>query len=85
MVRARPLRREQLAVLGALAVLTAAAWALTLSQMRDMTAMGGPVESPPAFMPPADAMDAHAGGMPVDAPGGSPGSGCSCSWGCGRP
>jgi predicted metal-binding membrane protein len=41
MVRKAPLHREQLAVLAALALLTAAAWALTLTQMQSMAAMGG--------------------------------------------
>ena len=40
MVRKAPLHREQVAVLAALVVLTVAAWALTLAQMRDMAAMG---------------------------------------------
>ena len=40
MVRKAPLHREQVAVLAILVVLTVAAWALTLAQMRDMAAMG---------------------------------------------
>lgn len=40
MVRKIPLHREQVAVLATLALLTLAAWALTLAQMRDMAAMG---------------------------------------------
>ena len=39
MTRDQPLRREQLAVLATLALLTVAAWAATLAQMRDMAAM----------------------------------------------
>jgi predicted metal-binding membrane protein len=41
MIRERPLRREQLVVVAMLALLTVAAWALTLSQMRQMAAMEG--------------------------------------------
>ena len=63
MIRGRPLRREQLVVVAMLALLTVAAWALTLSQMRQMAAMGG---SPAG----ADrgAMSGHpgTGGMPMD-------------------
>jgi predicted metal-binding membrane protein len=46
MVRREPLHREQLAILATLALLTAAAWVLTLRQMQDMAAMGGPAAGP---------------------------------------
>ena len=45
MIRRAPLDREQLAVLAVLALLTAAAWALTLTQMQSMAAMGGAASS----------------------------------------
>lgn len=57
MLRRGPLQREQLAVLATLALLTAFAWVLTLSQMRGM---GGPAEPTPR------AMDhGGMGGMPM--------------------
>jgi predicted metal-binding membrane protein len=41
MIRRAPLHREQLAVLAVLALLTAAAWGLTLTPMQFMATMGG--------------------------------------------
>jgi predicted metal-binding membrane protein len=46
--REAPLRREQLAVLATLAVLTVASWALTLAQMGGMAGMSEPAGNPPA-------------------------------------
>ena len=45
MIRKDPLRREQLAILVLLALLTAMAWALTLAQMSNMAEMGTPAGS----------------------------------------
>jgi predicted metal-binding membrane protein len=50
MLRRAPLGHEQLAVLATLALLTAAAWALTLAQMQAMAEMGGPAGGSPAGM-----------------------------------
>ena len=47
-LREAPLRREQLAVLAALAVLTAVSWALTLAQMGGMAGMVEPMGNAPA-------------------------------------
>jgi predicted metal-binding membrane protein len=50
MVDKMPLQREQFAVLATLALLTVAAWALTLVQMQAMAALGGPMEGSPTSM-----------------------------------
>ena len=48
MVGKEPLRREQLAVLATLVLLTVAAWTLTLAQMGGMADKGGPAEAAPS-------------------------------------
>ena len=48
MTRPGPLRREMLAVLAMLALLTAVAWALTLSQMQGMAGGGDGMDAAPA-------------------------------------
>ena len=50
MVRKAPLQREQVAVLATLAVLTVAAWTLTLVQMQAMAGMSGPTGGSPSSM-----------------------------------
>ncbi|MCC7107152.1 MAG: DUF2182 domain-containing protein [Chloroflexi bacterium] len=57
------LRREQVAVVMTLAILTAAAWVLTLSQMRDMAAMDGMTVTSSPMQNAASAVDS--GGVPA--------------------
>jgi predicted metal-binding membrane protein len=57
-----PLHREYLAIAATLALLTAAAWALTLAQMQQMAAMGGGPGTP---QPGAMAGHPSMGGMPM--------------------
>ena len=63
MIRQELLRREQLAVLAALALLTVAAWGLTVSRMGDMVPMGG---ATPAMSHGTMAEQSAMGGMAMD-------------------
>jgi predicted metal-binding membrane protein len=65
MIGEGPFRREQVAVVLTLAILTAAAWVLTLSQMRDMAAMDGMAMMSSPMQNAASPVDA--GGVPGQA------------------
>ena len=63
MVRKVPLHREQLAVLATLALLTSAAWILTLVQMQSMAGMTDAVPAPAGSGHPAMTGQSGMGGM----------------------
>jgi predicted metal-binding membrane protein len=66
MIRRDSLRRERLAILATLALLTAAAWVLTLSQMQSMAGMGNGMDaSPPGIGDGSMAGQRGMGGMPM--------------------
>ena len=62
MAREAPMRREQIAVLATLALLTVAAWVLTIAQMQ---AMGSMAAAPPNMADTAMTGQSGMGGMPM--------------------